>query len=181
MAERKMTVLNPAGYQEVLQTTDNVVISASPVSGAHATNKTYVDTSITTAISSINLDGDYVNQDGDNMVGDLTLGPVGNIKITFDATTGSADFLGDLTVGGEADFTGDANFTGDVTADAFFGDGSGLTNLPVVNGLWIQSGNDISPIASNSDLTGITDITISGNFVATGTIDGESIDGGTWS
>ena len=37
----------------------------------------------------------FVNVDGDNMTGDLTLG---TDKITLDATAGSAEFAGDVTM-----------------------------------------------------------------------------------
>jgi len=114
-----------------------------------------------------------------------------NEKIRFNAD-GAGLFDGALSAfsytGGDATFTGDivandATF-GDVSADlftgAFSGDGSLLTNLPVIPGLWEQTGNTLSPIASNTNLTNVTDITIAGDFVATGTIEGESIDGGSY-
>ena len=43
MAERKVTVLNPAGYQEQLPDTDNLLVSATPTANLHAANKAYVD------------------------------------------------------------------------------------------------------------------------------------------
>ncbi len=43
MAERKVTVLNPAGYQEQLPDTDNLLVSATPTANLHAVNKLYVD------------------------------------------------------------------------------------------------------------------------------------------
>lgn len=46
MAERKVTVLNPAGYQEQLPDTDNLLISATPSADLHAANKLYVDTGL---------------------------------------------------------------------------------------------------------------------------------------
>ena len=103
---------------------------------------------------------------------------------------------------------GSADFNGDITANAFVGDGSALTNLPVEPGLWVESGNDLSPITANQNLTSITDITASGdvsavggsfsgnisavdgtysgdisgaNAVFTGTLEADSIDGGTYS
>jgi hypothetical protein len=164
----------------------------------------------------IDLDTVYVEVDGDNMTGDLTLGPVGTPTITLAATLGNGTFSGtlfaeyaqiseringsnglfiygdvssptgieleadgDIVIGGKLTVQGDANFD-NAYANFFIGDGSQLTNLPVAAGLWEQNGNNLSPIAANSDLTGITDITIAGNFVATGTIEGESIDGGTY-
>ena len=109
-------------------------------------------------------------------------------KIKFTAD-GAGLFDGSLTAfsytGGDATFTGDivandATFV-DVSADlftgSFSGDGSQLTNLP---GLWEQTGDNLSPISVDTNLTNINDITIAGNFVATGTIEGESIDGGIY-
>ena len=43
MAERKVTVLNPAGYQEQLPDTDNLLVAATPTADLHAANKLYVD------------------------------------------------------------------------------------------------------------------------------------------
>ena len=43
MAERKVTVLNPTGYQEQLPDTDNLLVAATPTADLHAANKLYVD------------------------------------------------------------------------------------------------------------------------------------------
>ena len=43
MADRKVTVLNPAGYQEQLPDTDNLLVAATPTANLHAVNKLYVD------------------------------------------------------------------------------------------------------------------------------------------
>lgn len=164
----------------------------------------------------IDLDTVYVEVAGDNMTGDLTLGPAGSPSITLAATLGNGTFSGtlyaeyaqiteringsnglfiygdvssptgiefeadgDIVIGGKLTVEGDANFD-NAYANFFIGDGSQLTNLPIAPGLWVQNGNDLSPIAADTDLTGITDLTIAGNFVASGTIEGESIDGGTY-
>ena len=168
----------------------------------------------------IDLDTVYVEVDGDNMLGDLTLGPAGDPKITLTAASGDATFAGDiyadyaritnridganglliygdlsaptgielasngdiniggkLTIGGELTVTGDSTF-GNIEADlftgAFAGDGSLITNLPVESGLWEQTGNNLSPLAASSNLVSIVDIT------ATGTIEANKIDGGTY-
>ena len=42
MADRKPTVLNPAGYQENLQDTDNLVVEAAPTADNHAVNRGYL-------------------------------------------------------------------------------------------------------------------------------------------
>ena len=46
MADRKVTVLNPAGYQEQLPDTDNLLVAATPTADLHAANKLYVDTGL---------------------------------------------------------------------------------------------------------------------------------------
>lgn len=43
MADRKVTVVNPAGYQEQLPDTDNLLLAALPTELNHAANKQYVD------------------------------------------------------------------------------------------------------------------------------------------
>ena len=62
----------------------------------------------------------------------------------------------------------DGYFSGTVTAGAFVGDGSGLTNLPTGGGPTYSAGNGIS---LNSDTIAMTG-SYSGNFSATGTITG---------
>ena len=92
---------------------------------------------------------------------------------------------------------GSGDFVGDITANAFAGDGSALTNLPVEPGLWVEAGNALSPITAGRDLTSVKDITATGNIgannitasgdigavnaVFTGTLEALSIDGGTYS
>jgi hypothetical protein len=46
MANRKVTVVNPAGYQEQLPDTDNLVLAALPTELLHAVNKEYVDSRV---------------------------------------------------------------------------------------------------------------------------------------
>lgn len=46
MADRKVTVVNPAGYQEQLPDTDNLLVTAAPTADFHAVNRLYVDTQI---------------------------------------------------------------------------------------------------------------------------------------
>ena len=42
MADRKPTVMNPAGYQENLQDTDNLVAAALPTADNHVVNRAYL-------------------------------------------------------------------------------------------------------------------------------------------
>lgn len=232
--------------------------------------------------SDINFDDKYVDVDGDNMTGILTLGPEGDIKITLDPTNGNGTFTGtvftdvlevetriqggeglkiyggllaptfiEIDTSGNTTFGGDTTFNGDVdlnaevtvagditvngklyaesaqfetkiegtnglliysspsvakgvaidsegnvdiageltvTGDALFGDvegdlftgafagdGSQLTNLPIVPGLWQLTGDDLSPRSVDSNITDVVNIT------ASGTIEGEKIDGGVYS
>ena len=46
MADRKVTVVNPAGYQEQLPDSDNLLLAAAPTANTHAVNKLYVDTGL---------------------------------------------------------------------------------------------------------------------------------------
>lgn len=242
--------------------------------------------------STIDLDNIYVRNDGDNITGDLTLGPTGDAKITFEAASGDINLVGTLygqtgqflkvegygglaihgdpvapqsigidsngvttiyepfiaeddsefktnievvsnaTVGGkltannaqittkidgtgglkiysdpavqkgiEIDAAGNVNIdsdliikedvevkgdltvlgdtvladvTGDTFTGKFVGDGSELTDLPVIPGLWQKSGNELSPMQNNSNLVDIVDITISGELKA------DVIDGGEY-
>lgn len=55
----------------------------------------------------------------------------GSINILGTGSFGQVDVTNDFSVGGDATFDGDANFTGTVSASAFIGDGSGLTNVVV--------------------------------------------------
>lgn len=173
-------------------------------------------------VDDIDFTQEYVNITGDNMTGDLTLGPVGTTKISFNAAAGSATFLGNvnanllktntslngvgglqifgdagstngiqLTTGGDASFGGDGAFTGDVTALSFSGNGANLTNLPATSSIWGEQNNNISPLTPGNNLILITDITAAGNItttgdmgaanaVFTGTVEADSIDGGTY-
>lgn len=159
----------------------------------------------------ISYDNIYVNDSGDNMTGDLTLGPTNNVKITLSAGSGNGNFsgtlyaaylqvantltgTGGLTIYGDTsstkgltinsdgsiDIDGDLSVDGDVVANSFTGDGSGLTNLNVPTGVWKLNGNDLSPTVSGNNIIDVTDITISGDLVATGTLEAASIDGGTY-
>ena len=71
MANRKATVVNPAGYQEQLPDTDNLVLAAAPTEDSHGANKKYVDEATLDPNTGESI---YVEVSGDNMTGNLTLG-----------------------------------------------------------------------------------------------------------
>jgi len=74
--------------------TGPLVLSGDPTADEQASNKKYVDDVAAAAV----VDGDakYVEVAGDNMTGNLTFG---TNNITLDATTGTADFTGQVTAG----------------------------------------------------------------------------------
>ena len=69
MADRKVTVVNPAGYQEQLPDTDNLRLAATPTANTHGANKLYVDTHVADAIANIDLS--LINQELDDLEADI--------------------------------------------------------------------------------------------------------------
>ena len=67
MADRKVTVVNPAGYQEQLPDSDNLLLAAAPTIDFHAVNKLYVDTGLA------NIDFSDIEADIDQLETDLGL------------------------------------------------------------------------------------------------------------
>ena len=64
MAERKVTVVNPAGYQEQLPDADNLLLVAAPTANTHAVNKLYVDTGLANIdLTDIEADINQLEQD----------------------------------------------------------------------------------------------------------------------
>lgn len=110
MANRKATVVNPAGYQEQLPDTDNLVLAAAPTEDSHGANKKYVDEATLDPNTGESI---YVEVSGDNMTGDLTLG---TDKITLGVD-------------------GAASFASTVTALQFFGDRPNASNFVYGTGL----------------------------------------------
>jgi hypothetical protein len=153
----------------------------------------------------VNLDG-RVAVSGDNMTGNLTLGTT-NIVLNVDGsatfatdkiklnTAGTLELWRPSTNGSDKlqswasnigniqserirfNADGSALYLGDVTANAFVGDGSALTNLPVEPGLWEENGNNLSPITAGRNLTSVNDITAAGDLSVTGDITGTDITG----
>ena len=73
MADRKVTVVNPAGYQEQLPDSDNLLLAATPTANTHAVNKLYVDTSLANIdLTDIEQDIDRLEQDVTTLQGDVT-------------------------------------------------------------------------------------------------------------
>jgi len=65
MADRRVTVVNPGGYQEQLPDTDNLLLALAPSADSHGTNKLYVDTAISDAVA--NIDFSLINQKLDEL------------------------------------------------------------------------------------------------------------------
>ena len=104
MADRNVTVLNPAGYQEQLPDTDNIVLTLAPTQDYHGVNKKYVVDYVQTIIDNATggggaIDSRYVNVTGDTMTGDLT---IQNSELTVG---------GDITIQNAALNVGDAKLS----------------------------------------------------------------------
>ena len=69
MADRRVTVVNPAGYQEQLPDTDNLLLTLAPSADTHGANKLYVDTTVANAVANIDLS--LINQQLDDLEDDL--------------------------------------------------------------------------------------------------------------
>ena len=143
MADRNVTVLNPAGYQEQLPDTDNLVLTLAPSQNQHGSNKKYVDdtvqslrTEIVNAIADLEgeFEGDltlYVQKAGSTMTGTLDWQAAGggqsayiqrtgdalfeNLYVNSDLSAAEGEFSGDVTVDGNLSAV-DGDFTGDISA-----------------------------------------------------------------
>ena len=143
MADRKATVLNPAGYQEQLPDTDNIILTLLPTQNEHGSNKQYVDNTTTalgelllqqiqdlenTTDNKLNL---YVLKAGSTMTGTLDWQTDGgaqsayiqrtgdalfeNVDINSDLSAANGEFSGDVTIGGDLSAV-NGTFTGDISA-----------------------------------------------------------------
>lgn len=142
MADRKVTVLNPAGYQELFQTGDNLLIDGSvnlqtntitgiPLPGsdnAAAANKEYVDTQD----QEIKDDLDELESAVGDLEADINAIVVNDGKITFTGSEG-------ITVTGGTSFT--ANQSNDITLDIKGPDVSSLMPKPTEDGDFIITNN----------------------------------------
>lgn len=90
MADRKVTVVNPAGYQEQLPDSDNLLLAAAPTANTHAVNKLYVDTGLANIdLSDIEADIDQLEQDVNALDGRVTTleGQVSTIEGSYATKT----------------------------------------------------------------------------------------------
>ena len=120
MADRKPTVLNPAGYQENLQDTDNLIVEAAPTADNHAVNKSYADTEIADAGKWEESSGNLYPKNLSNNVGIGTDAPVDKLHIS---TSSNEKFL-----------VTNSDFVQTTTGDSFdigFGSATGNTYTDV--------------------------------------------------
>lgn len=197
MAERRMTVLNPSGYQETLQNTDNVIISFAPSHGDHAANKAYVDTTVTAAFNDVDLDSCvkingstmtgllFLSADPNQAMGAATKQYVDNSQTTTFWETDAGylkpkDDNADVSIGG-----GDIYLNADGTARFASGDIELNANGDVVcNDI---TANDIasvditcSSLINSTAGTPTFSISSAGEAVFAGPLEAESIDGGEY-
>lgn len=149
MSDRKITVLNPAGYQEIFQSGDNLLVDGSvnlqsngltgvPAPGADtdAANKEYVD------------EGDNANQ---TQINDLD-GRLDSLEDRVDNTVEANDSSVTITGAGGLVVTGDNPFTLNSTTDVNLTltaptvDLSGFLEKPGSNG-------DFIIVEDNGDIT----------------------------
>tara|TARA_R110002012_G_scaffold113834_1_gene259935 strand:+ start:588 stop:1064 length:477 start_codon:yes stop_codon:yes gene_type:complete len=139
MANRKITVLNPAGYQELFQSGDNLIVDGAvnlqsngltgvptPSINLDAANKSYVDTGDNANSSAITLlDTRLTTVEGDLSGGIPT---VNDSSVTFVASTG-------ITITGDNPFT--LNGSSDVSLTIEGPDVSGFLSMPSSDGDYI--------------------------------------------
>ena len=145
MADRKITVLNPAGYQELLQSGDSLLVDGdinlqtnritglpSPTLSVDAAPKSYVDSgdnANSTAITS--LDSRLTNAESDitDLETDIAALSVSDASVTITGSDGITVTNGSFTL----------NQTGDVTISLQGPDLSGYLTKPVGDGDFIVS------------------------------------------
>ena len=177
MANRQVTVLNPAGYQELLQTADTLVVEGdvnmnsnligglpAPVSDNDAARKKYIDD----AIANVNLDLQGVTDNGSTTTNSIS--------------AAGATFTGDVTVG--VDGTGhDVKFFGATAGKYCLWDESS-DRLEIEGGLQVNA-NDTATFKGQTTLEGQVNFTqTSGDqHITTPTNDlvfGQTVGNGIW-
>ena len=156
----ELTVEGDSEFKTSIEVTNDVTLGGK-LTANNAQFTTKIDGS-----SGLNIYSDPNVQKG------IEIDAAGNVNLDGNVTfEENVDITGDLTVVGDTEL---ADVTGDKFTGKFVGDGSELTDLPVVPGLWQKSGNNLSPMQNNSSLIDIVDITISGELKA------DKIDGGEY-
>ena len=156
----ELTVESDSEFKTSIEVTNDVTLGGK-LTANNAQFTTKIDGS-----SGLNIYSDPNVQKG------IEIDAAGNVNLDGNVTfEENVDISGDLTVVGDTEL---ADVTGDKFTGKFVGDGSELTDLPVVPGLWQKSGNNLSPMQNNSSLIDIVDITISGELKA------DKIDGGEY-
>ena len=160
MANRKITVLNPAGYQELFQSGDNLIVDGAinlqsngltgvptPSVNLDAANKSYVDTGVnansnsistnTSAISANTSDISALDTRLTTAEGDITsLSAPNNSQVDITGSSGITVTGGSFTL----------NQAGDATIDIEGPDLSGFLSAPSTNGSFVvtQAGSTTS-------------------------------------
>ena len=154
MANRKVTVLNPAGYQELLQSGDNLLIDGSinlqsngltgvptPTQTADAANKDYVDTGAILNATEIQNNADDIAA-LDTRITTVEGRPIASDKaVTFSGSVG-------ITFPSNNSFT--LNQSSDITIEIQGPDLSNLLDKPSADGDFIVSRS--SGVTTYSDI-----------------------------
>ena len=132
MADRKPTVVNPAGYQENLQDEDNLIVTALPTEDNHVVNRAYLKVVQDEIDGDIDLAGRwslegtklYPRGNDQNVLigGSLPNSPA--IELNVD---GSASFSSDVTISGDITNVGSITATGKITSASTVDSDTGTT------------------------------------------------------
>lgn len=152
MADRKVTVVNPAGYQEQLPDTDNLLVAAAPTVDFHAANKLYVDTQVGNIdLSDIESQLDDLQSDIDSL--ELRVSAIENTYATEDYVDSA---VGDLETSLTAVINaGDQNLQDQI--DAIIAQGE-LQTLQDVTDLGSTTTNDMTSTGTITAATLVGDI-----------------------
>ena len=158
MADRKLTVLNPSGYQELLQNSDNLKVpttaefdgqvtlnAGDPVNDNHLSRKAYVDSQVQTVDTKID--------DLTTVVNNLPAGPSSDLTLSGDLESDTVKTT-KLVVG-----TGDPAglLSGDVSI-------SGALNVDSITGTDLVVGQLITSLSSDTTVISSSKIEIDGTL-----------------